>query len=107
MSDIGIDSVLSQIRSASLKITDANNLQPNAPAPSVDFGSALKSAINKVDDIGKTSSELQAQFEAGDKNVSLADVMIATEKASISFEALTQVRNKLVTAYQEIMSMPV
>ena len=46
-------------------------------------------------------------FEAGTENVDLADVMISLQKASLSFKAMTEVRNQLVNAYQEIMNMPV
>jgi flagellar hook-basal body complex protein FliE len=46
-------------------------------------------------------------FELGDPNLSVADVMIAVQKANLELQAATQVRNKLVAAYQEIMSMQV
>ena len=49
----------------------------------------------------------QSQFEKGDPDVSLAEVMVALEKASVSFQAMTQVRNELLSAYQEVMNMPV
>jgi flagellar hook-basal body complex protein FliE len=45
-------------------------------------------------------------FEAGAANISLADVMVSTQKASVSFQAMLQVRNKLVEAYQDVMNMP-
>jgi len=43
----------------------------------------------------------------GDPNVSLADAMIASQKASVAFQATVQVRNKLVAAYEEVMRMSV
>ncbi len=42
----------------------------------------------------------------GDQDVSLAEVMIASQKASVSFQAMLQVRNKLVDAYKDVMNMP-
>ena len=45
-------------------------------------------------------------FETGATNISLADVMVATQKANVSFQAMLQVRNKLVEAYQDVMNMP-
>jgi flagellar hook-basal body complex protein FliE len=45
-------------------------------------------------------------FESGDANVSLAEVMVASQKASVSFQAMLQVRNKLVEAYKDVMNMP-
>ena len=50
---------------------------------------------------------MAAAFEMGDPNVDLADTMLALQKSSLSFQALSQVRNKLVSAYQEIMNMQV
>ncbi len=46
-------------------------------------------------------------FSAGDPNVNLQDVMVNLQKASMSFQQMVQVRNRLVTAYQDIMNMPV
>ena len=50
---------------------------------------------------------MSSAFEIGKTGVDLTDVMIASQKATVSFQALTQVRNKLVQAYQDIMQMPV
>lgn len=70
------------------------------------FSSILHQAIRNVSDRQLQASDLTAKFEHGDASVSLADVMIEIQKARVSFEALSQVRNKFVTAYQQIMSMP-
>jgi flagellar hook-basal body complex protein FliE len=53
------------------------------------------------------AGQLAESFSAGDPGVDLAQVMVALQKASVSFQAMTQVRNKLVDAYRDIMSMPV
>jgi flagellar hook-basal body complex protein FliE len=50
---------------------------------------------------------MAAALERGDKSVALPEVMIAWQKASLSFQAMTEVRNRLVNAYQEIMNMPI
>ncbi|MDH4612114.1 flagellar hook-basal body complex protein FliE [Pseudomonas sp. BN102] len=78
---------------------------PEASAPS--FADMLGQAVDKVADTQKVSTELASAFEVGQKGVDLTDVMIASQKASVSFEAMTQMRNKLVQAYQDIMQMPV
>ena len=44
---------------------------------------------------------------SGDESVNLADTMVAMQKASLSFESVVQVRNKVLSAYQEVMSMSV
>ena len=54
-----------------------------------------------------TAARFANAFEVGQSGVDLTDVMIASQKASVSFQAMTQVRNKLVQAYQDIMQMPV
>ncbi len=88
---------------------EATNRQPAATSQTVgaDFGNMLSDAINNVNGLQKTSSTLQTRFDQGDEGVSLSDVMIARNKASVAFEATIQVRNKLVEAYKELMNMPV
>jgi len=88
---------------------ESTNRQPTVTSKSVgaDFGEMLSQAINDVNSYQKTSSNLQTRFDKGDEGVSLSDVMIAKNKASVSFEATIQVRNKLVDAYKELMNMPV
>ena len=81
-----------------------------APVPELgqsNFADMLGQAINKVSDTQQASSQLATAFEIGKSGVDLTDVMVASQKASVSFQALTQVRNKLVQAYQDIMQMPV
>jgi flagellar hook-basal body complex protein FliE len=63
--------------------------------------------VNKVHETQQVSSQLASAFEMGQGGVDLTEVMIASQKASVSFQAMTQVRNKLVQAYQDIMQMPV
>ncbi|MHC6226641.1 flagellar hook-basal body complex protein FliE [Pseudomonas sp. X10] len=89
---------------------DAMSLPKAAAAPelgSSSFADMLGQAINKVHDTQQASSQLANAFEIGKSGVDLTDVMIASQKATVSFQALTQVRNKLVQAYQDIMQMPV
>lgn len=74
-------------------------------APS--FSDLLGQAVNKVSDTQQAANQLATAFELGQGGVDLADVMIASQKASVSMQALTQVRNKVVQAYQDIMQMPV
>lgn len=70
------------------------------------FNNALVNALKDVNQFQLDSGEMVKRFEMGDKSVSLAEVMISMQKANISFQAVTQVRNRLVTAYQDIMNMP-
>ena len=82
-------------------------VQAPAEAGASSFSDMLGSAINKVSATQQASAQLSTAFEIGKSGVDLTDVMIASQKASVSFQALTQVRNKLVQAYQDIMQMPV
>ncbi len=71
------------------------------------FGDMFQQAIGSVNNTQQQASALATSFEQGDPGVSLAQVMVASQKASVSFQALTQVRNRLVDAYKDIMNMPV
>ena len=74
---------------------------------SADFSKMLKQAIDNVNGLQQNTTELRNSFEMGDKEVSLGDVMIASNKSSLAFDATVQVRNKIVEAYKEVMSMAV
>lgn len=71
------------------------------------FGDMFKQAVNSVNETQQQSSALATAYEKGDPQISLAQVMVASQKASVSFQALTQVRNRLVEAYQDVMNMPI
>ena len=73
----------------------------------VDFANVIKSAVDQVNETQQASGKLKKAFEMGDPNVSLSDVMIASQKANVSFQATLQVRNKLVSAYEEVMRMSI
>jgi flagellar hook-basal body complex protein FliE len=71
-----------------------------------DFGSQLRKAVEEVAKSQNDADAAMKSFEAGDE-VDVTKVMLAREKASIAFEATLQVRNKLLSAYKDITSMPV
>jgi flagellar hook-basal body complex protein FliE len=103
MNDIRITPALEQIRNLSAA---AGTKLPETPSEGIDFGTILKDAINNVNEKQQVASNMKAAFEAGDKTMNLAEVMVASQKASVSFQGLTQVRNKLVEAYKDVMNMP-
>lgn len=70
------------------------------------FTEALNSALQQVNGLQNQAGEAAAAFERGD-TTDIAGVMLAKQQASVSFEATLQVRNKLLSAYKDIMSMPV
>ena len=67
----------------------------------------MSQAVGTVNELQQNSSNLATRLDMGDTTVTLSDTVIAREKAGVAFEATVQVRNKLVEAYKEIMSMPV
>lgn len=80
---------------------------PAAAAGAGDFVASLDSALRAVSRNQLASAELQRQFQLENPAVSLEETMIAMNKASISFQAAVQVRNRLVQAYEQVMNMPV
>ncbi|MEM8817003.1 MAG: flagellar hook-basal body complex protein FliE [Pseudomonadota bacterium] len=104
MNEIGPEQLLSQIRSLNRTL---NSTQPESAAAPASFGNLLKDTLDSVNETQRVSRDMKQAFTAGTSDASLAEVMIASEKASISFRAVTEVRNKLVQAYQDIMNMPV
>jgi flagellar hook-basal body complex protein FliE len=106
MSDIKINELLSQIRSISSQVQPNINIKQDGDEK-INFSSVLKSSIDKVNQQQMTSSDLVKRFEQGDASVELSRVMIEMQKARVSFEAVKQVRNQLINAYKDVMSMPV
>ena len=106
VNSIGPSDVLSQLRALSRR-SESGLEAPFGAAPRTDFSELLKRSLDQVNEVQQKASSLGQAFEAGDPNVSVADLMVAMQKSSIAFQATSQVRNKLVAAYQEIMSMQV
>ena len=87
----------------------ASSSQPSADAPTLtgdDFAGVFKSMLADVNQSQQQSTQLAASFERG-QHQDLAGVMIAQQKSRLAFQMTLQVRNKLVSAYQDIMNMPV
>ncbi len=103
MSEMNINQVLAQMRTMSIGAAN----QPAPVSTESDFGALLKQSIDSVNNTQQTAGKLSQAFEIGDTDVSLAEVMIASQKADVSFQAMLQVRNKLVDAYKEVMNMPI
>ncbi len=104
MSEMNVNQVLAQMRAMSLEAGGAKVQETTGGG--ADFAAMLKQTIGAVNDTQQTAGKMTEAFESGDTNVSLAEVMVASQKASVSFQAMLQVRNKLVEAYQDVMNMP-
>jgi flagellar hook-basal body complex protein FliE len=109
MSDISsINQVLAEMRrlTAAAQSAPPGNVD-DAQGPGADFAALLKQSIDQVNDTQQAAGRLSAAFSAGDSDVNVTEVMVALQKAGVAFQAMTEVRNRLVTAYQDIMNMPV
>lgn len=104
MSEMNVNQVLAQMRAMSLEAS--GKVPETESGGNADFAALLKQSIDSVNDTQQTSGKMTNAFETGDSSVSLAEVMMATQKASVSFQAMVQVRNKLVEAYKDVMNMP-
>ena len=109
MSQMEINKVLTQMRalSGSMGLPESGLAQGTPTAGSPNFGQVLEQSISKVNEQQGVAQNLITGFQTGSGTASVAEVMVAMQKASLSFTAMTQVRNKLVEAYQEIMNMPI
>ena len=107
MSQLEINRVLEQIRSlsAQTKVSTAQapqTQQTNGPSA---FANILRQGLDAVNQNQVQANQMTDAFARGTPGVELPQVMLATAKASVSFHALNEVRNRLVSAYQDIMNM--
>jgi flagellar hook-basal body complex protein FliE len=90
-------------------ITDLANTAPATGTQATggtDFGATLKGVLDQVNSAQSKAEDLSVAYERGE-TTDIASVMLAREKASVGFQATLQVRNKLLSAYKDIMSMSV
>jgi flagellar hook-basal body complex protein FliE len=104
----GIDQMLSELR-ATAQIASGKVLAPRqaGEAGAVDFGQILKNTLDQVNQAQVDAQRLAKDFSAGSGSASLQDVMMSLQKANLSFQQMVQVRNRLVSAYHDIMNMQV
>jgi flagellar hook-basal body complex protein FliE len=97
-------------RNQALSRASAGGAVDSAAAPSaakpVSFADTMQDALKGVNETQNQASTLSESYERGE-TVDIAKVMLARQQASVGFEATLQVRNKLLSAYKDIMSMPV
>jgi flagellar hook-basal body complex protein FliE len=93
-------------RNAALQRASQVDSAQTPAAPSSGFGATLDAALKQVNETQHKAGKVSEAYERGD-NVDVAQVMLARQQASLSFEATLQARNKLLSAYKDIMSMPV
>ncbi len=106
MNNISPQQILEQIRTLNSEL-QTSSATPAASPPASGFGQFMAAAVDSVNATQQTAGTLKRDFEAQRNNTDLIQTMVAVQKADLSVRAMTEVRNKLVTAYQEIMNMPV
>jgi len=104
MSTPEISQVLAQMRVITAQATGGVAVKET---PGNEFGDLLQRSIDSVNDTQQKATALRTAFEQGEEGLDLAEVMIAVQKSSVSFQAMVEVRNKLVDAYKDVMNMPV
>ncbi len=118
MSQLQIDQVLSQIRSIAAQ-TQSPGIRPaeltngaaaasgTAPASGTgsNFATLMRSGLEQANQSELRANDIADKFERGAPGVDLATVMLEANKANLTFRAVTEVRNRLITAYTDIMNM--
>jgi len=109
MSISGIDQMLSELRSAAAQASGGGlrDGTDGSAAGTPDFAAMLRSSIDSVNAAQQDAQNVQRAFDADAPEANLQEVVVAMQKASLSFQTMVQVRNRLVTAYQDIMSTQV
>jgi flagellar hook-basal body complex protein FliE len=106
-----IEAMMAQLKAAASRPHNAvGSLDAGAPVAAAQkpgFADALKASLDNVNQSQVNAEKMGQAFSMGDDKVSLSDVMISMQKANITFQATVQVRNKLVSAYHDIMNMQV
>lgn len=107
MDSKGIDQMLSVLRSTAAQAGSRPGETQGGAAGGADFAQVLQNSIAQVNQAQQQAEGMAAKFAAGDGNANLHEVMIALQKANVSFQEMVQVRNKLVSAYNDVMNMQV
>lgn len=123
MDPVGMESLLAKLQAArevvgrglgpASQAAPAGGVGPGAGVvgtggtPKVDFGAMLKRTLDGVDAAQSQSTAMAEKFQLGDPSVTLEETMVAVQKASLSFQQLVQIRNRVVAAYHDVMNMQV
>ena len=110
ISQSNIQSMLETLRAyqtqATGTVSDSSDVSTSNKVGQPTFFDSVKSALDRVNDADVKSDAMAEAYDRGE-DVPLTDVVLSMQKASLSFEATLQVRNKVMKAYEDIMNMPV
>ena len=86
-------------------IKDVVSLSPQTGEAGASFGDVMKGALQQVNQLSGAANQQVGKLLSGSGNTEMSGVMIAVEKADVAFQLMMQVRNKIVSAYQDIEKM--
>ena len=103
-----INEMLSKIREVSSRTSVFSDSTVVAPTKNFEsILSATKDVVSNVNDLQSKTEKVKNAYVTGDTSISMADVILSSQKSKLAFEGLVAVRNKILDAYKEIMNMPV
>ena len=105
-----LEAITHQLRDSVSRINSTHSneqLEPATGNSGVDFGKALSTQLQHIQHTEQQAEQVGQRFTLGDDSVNLSDVMIASQKATIELQTAIQVRNKLVSAYHDLMNMQI
>ena len=102
-----IDNLLAQMRAAAATAAGAPRSGGAKSPEGADFSALLKRSIDGINHSQVDATRLAREFELGAPDANLNDVMVSVQKANLAFQQMVQVRNRLVSAYHDIMNMQV
>jgi flagellar hook-basal body complex protein FliE len=103
---LGMEALLAKLN-AMRDVTKGVPVATPKQAAKLDFASALKETLGRVEGAQATAASQAERFQLGDPKVTLEETMVSLAKANVSFQQLVQVRNKVVAAYHDIMNMQI
>jgi flagellar hook-basal body complex protein FliE len=107
MSSMQIEQVLAEMRALQARASgSAPQIAPGV-AETPDFATLMKDSVDHIATMQNQATALANAYESGDKSVDLTKVMLEVQKAGLAFRAMTEVRNKLLDAYTQVMNMSV
>jgi flagellar hook-basal body complex protein FliE len=107
MSSMQINQVLAEMRALQARAGGIAESPAAGAAQPADFAALMKDSVDHIATMQNQATALAGAYEGGDKSVDLTKVMLEVQKAGLAFRAMTEVRNKLVDAYQQVMNMSV
>jgi flagellar hook-basal body complex protein FliE len=107
MNSMQIQQVLAEMRALQARAAGTPaDITPSTSQPT-DFATLMKDSVDRIATMQNQATQLASAYESGDKSVDLSKVMLEVQKADLAFRAMTQVRNKLLDAYTQVMNMSV